>query len=279
MPRTSVRLRRLLPTRPLRVLALPFRGLAQPLGIKSLPTLFNGEWIWVPSQIWQGARVRYEPYMAELLPQYLHQGDTFLDIGANFGFWSLFAGRIVGPSGRVIACEPAPEVYRVLAQSSSRYKVVTPLHMGLGSRDAVVAFAAQGTSECSSFCREVTLNSQHWKPRVSVVDVPVTMRRVDSIVEELELRPTVMKIDVEGFELEVLKGARETLENHSCPLFIEVHPYQLGLSGGSEDSLRKLLAAHGYRWRVIHRNPNTLYTLLATKESAASSGIRYGSEM
>jgi FkbM family methyltransferase len=182
--------------------------------------------------------------MARLLPEYLHQGDTFLDVGANFGFWSLYAGRIVGPCGRVIACEPAPEVYRVLVESAKRCDVVvTPLHVGLGSRDAVVAFAAQGTSECSSFCREVTLNSQHWKPRVSVVDVPVAMRRVDSMVEELELRPTVMKIDVEGFELEVLKGARDTLEHHGCALFIEVHPYQLGLSGGSEDSLRELLAA------------------------------------
>jgi FkbM family methyltransferase len=212
--------------------------------------------------------VRYESYIAKLLPQYLHQGDTFLDVGANFGFWSLYAARLVGPSGHVTACEPSPEVYRFLAESSRRCGVMTPLHMGLGSRDAVAPFVAQGTSEWSSFCRQVTLNSQHWKPRVSVVEVLVTMRRVDSIVEELKLRPTVMKIDVEGFELEVLKGAADTLDHHGCALFIEVHPYQLKLSGGSEDSLREVLAAHGYRWTVIHRNPNTLYTLLATKEGA-----------
>lgn len=149
-----------------------------------------------------------------------NQGDTFFDAGANFGFWSLYAGRIVGSSGRVIACEPAPEVYRVLTESSKHCDVLTPLHVGLGSRDAVVPFAAQGTSEWSSFCREVTRNSQHWKPRVSIVDVPVTMRRVDSIVEELKLRPTVMKIDVEGFELEVLKGAEDTLDAYGCALFM-----------------------------------------------------------
>jgi FkbM family methyltransferase len=205
--------------------------------------------------------------MATLLRQHLHQGATFVDAGANVGLWSLFAARIVGASGRVIACEPAPQAYQVLAESAKRCEVLTPLHVGLGSRNAVVAFAAQGTSETSSFSRKVTLGSQHWRPHVPVVEVPVAMRRLDSIVEELELRPTVVKIDVEGFELEVLKGATETLKQRGCALFVEVHPHQLKLSGGSEDSVRELLASHGYRWTVIDRNPNTLYTLLATKDA------------
>jgi FkbM family methyltransferase len=251
--------------RPGRVLAIPFRGLARPLGIEALPTLFNGEWIRVPRAVWQGISVRYEPYMARLLPRHLHSGDTFLDVGANYGFWSLYAAKIVGPSGRVVACEPAPEVYQVLAQSAKRCSALTALHVGLGDRDAVVPFAAQGTSECSSFSREVTLKNRHWKPGVPVVEVPVTMRRMDSLVEELKLRPRAMKIDVEGFELEVLKGARQTLITHDCAVFLEVHPYQLRLSGGSEDSLRELLGSCGYDWTVIHRNPNTLYTVLATK--------------
>jgi FkbM family methyltransferase len=268
MPHTVSPLRRLLQSRPLRALALPVRGLAEPVGIESLPTLFNGKWIWVPTPIWQGAVIRYESFMARLLPQYLHPGATFLDIGANFGFWSLYGGKLVGPSGRVLACEPAPDAYRRLAESSKRYGMVTPLNIGLGSRDAVVAFAAQGAATSASFCRDVTLKGQHWTPRVPVVEVPVTMRRVDSIVEELKLTPTVLKIDVEGFELEVLKGAEGTLANHNCALFIEVHPYQLKLSGGSEDSLRELLADHGYVWTVINRNPNTLYTLLVTKKKS-----------
>jgi hypothetical protein len=48
---------------------LPVRGIAGPIGMDSLPTLFNGELIWVPTPIWQGPVVRYEPYMARLLPQ------------------------------------------------------------------------------------------------------------------------------------------------------------------------------------------------------------------
>ena len=81
---------------------------------------------------------------------------------------------------------------------------------------------------------------------------------MDAVVEELEVTPTVIKIDVEGFELEVLKGAAQTLANDGCVLLIEVHPYQLKLSAGSEESLQDFLAASGYRWTVIDRNPNSL---------------------
>src|SRR5919108_3257267 len=159
-------------TQSTRLLALAGRGLARPLGIESLPTLFNGEWIWVPRPIWQGIWSRYEPYLAKLLRHHLHQGDTFLDVGAHFGFWSLFAARLVGPSGRVVCCEPSPDVYQILLESVKHYDVVTPLRVGLGSHEGTALFAAQGTSTAASFCWKVTENSQRWWPGVPVVEVP-----------------------------------------------------------------------------------------------------------
>ena len=74
--------------RPFRVLAYPSRVVARWLSIDSLPTLFNGEWIWVPARAWPGLWVRYESYIAGLLPRYLGHGGTFIDVGASFGLWS-----------------------------------------------------------------------------------------------------------------------------------------------------------------------------------------------
>lgn len=248
-----------------RLLTMGGRELARPLGIESLPTHFNGEWIWAPRRVWPGVWSHYESYLAKLLRRHLHPGDTFIDVGAHFGFWSLYAATLVGPNGCVISCEPSPDVYEILLESAKHSKVVTPLPVGLGSYEGTALFAAQGASTGGSFCRKVTEISRRWWPRVPVVELPVQMRSLDAVVQELAVTPTVIKIDVEGFELEVVQGAAQTLTNHGCVLLIEVHPYQLKLSAGSEELLQDFLAARGYRWTVIDRNPNTLYTVLATK--------------
>ena len=68
---------------------------------------------------------------------------------------------------------------------------------------------------------------------------------------------------MEGFELEVLKGAAGLLSITRPTLIMEVHPPQLNLSGGSEELLFQLLTRHGYEWSVIDRNPNSIYTIIA----------------
>ena len=77
--------------------------------------------------------------------------------------------------------------------------------------------------------------------------------------------PRLAKIDVEGFELEVLKGAADLLSSGSDrpKLLVEIHPPQLNLSGGSDALLFQFLKEHGYEWEVIDRNPNSLYSIIA----------------
>jgi hypothetical protein len=76
---------------------------------------------------------------------------------------------------------------------------------------------------------------------------------------------------VEGFELEVLRGRTGLLKRHTVAAFvIEVHPRQLRLLGGSEEELVALLGEHGYETRVIDRNPNTIYTIVAEKALVAN---------
>ena len=76
-------------------------------------------------------------------------------------------------------------------------------------------------------------------------------------------QPNLIKVDVEGFELEVLKGATGLLSTSRPILIMEIHPPQLDLSDGSEAQVFELLTGHGYGWEVIDRNPNSLYTIIA----------------
>src|SRR5262249_18314122 len=102
-------------------------------------------------------------------------------------------------------------------------------------------------------------------------DVPMTEKRIpvrtlDQSTAEMGCQPTVIKVDVEGFELNVLKGAKNLLRS-SVFWIIEVHPPQLQLSGDSEPELKAVLAEYGFSTRVIDRNPNSLYTIGVEKSS------------
>jgi Methyltransferase FkbM domain len=110
---------------------------------------------------------------------------------------------------------------------------------------------------------EVVKMNFRFHPTVRIQNIEVELRKVDSLVKELESKPSLLKIDVEGFELEVLRGASELLSSRRPTLIIEIHPRQLELSGGAETLLFQFLRDHRYAWDVIDQNPNSLYTIIA----------------
>jgi FkbM family methyltransferase len=213
--------------------------------------------------MWTSLRSRYELSVGHAILAHLKRDQTFWDIGANIGWFTLFARNIVGESGRVIAFEPSPEVFDVLSANVKSEKSVTALCLGLGNADEIRLFAAHGHSSSSSFVEEVTKINVRFLSSVPINKIEVALRKVDSLVTELGSKPSLIKIDVEGFELEVMRGATRLLSSNRPILIIEVHPIQLKLSGGTEEMLFQFLSNLGYRWKVIDRNPNSLYTIVA----------------
>jgi FkbM family methyltransferase len=229
---------------------------------RKLPTYYQGYWIWLPRKSWNSLVSRYEPYIARAMKTNLRPGDTFWDIGANIGWFSLLASKIVGSNGRVFSFEPSPDVFNLLSANTRGLHSVRAIQCGVGNADNVLAFAAHGTSGSASFVEEVTKINRHYLPETPIRKVEVNIRKVDTLVKELG-PPRLVKIDVEGFELEVLKGATGLLSTARPTLIMEIHPPQLNLSGGSEALLFQLLNRHGYGWEVIDRNPNSLYSITA----------------
>jgi FkbM family methyltransferase len=227
------------------------------------PTLYCGRWMWVPSTMWESLFSRYELAVARAMRNHLEAGQTFWDIGANVGWFSVFASKIVGASGRVISFEPSPEVFDILFSHAKIAGRITAIRLGVGNADEVRLFAAHGKSSSSSFVEEVVKMNFRFHPAVQIQNIEVELRKVDTLVKELESTPSLLKIDVEGFELEVLRGASELLSSRRPTLIIEVHPRQLELSGGTEELLFQFLRDCGYAWEVIDRNPNSLYTIIA----------------
>lgn len=182
----------------------------------------------------------------------LRPGDAAIDVGANKGafLWSL--ARRVGGAGRVVAIEPQP----ALAESLRRTMA------GLGFRQVEVhAIAASdragrlplhvprdGTSPGATL-----VDGAHVPAGWTTVEVPV--ERVDALLAGERRRVGAMKIDVEGFEPEVLRGAEETLRTHRPVLVFECEERHLERSSAA-GSVREVIAwleARGYAVSFVER--------------------------
>lgn len=149
----------------------------------------------------------------------VHPGDTVLDVGANWGLHTLYLSRLVGEKGRVLSFEPFGPAFAELDWHihKNRCPNVQAMPLALSDADGQALFVPQGGSEGRFLSAE----------RDSMQELNVTLvstRRLDSVIEEVGVfQLSLIKIDVEGAESRVLKGARETIRRFRPSLVIELH--------------------------------------------------------
>jgi FkbM family methyltransferase len=173
-------------------------------------------------------------------------GGTLVDVGAHIGYYSLKGARAVGPKGHVIAIEPNPDTLRSLRDNiqSSGANVITVEPVACSDSEAVVDLFAAARSNTG----ETSLSRENAQQAGAVGHVyRVRARPLDAVVEEAGLsRIDVIKIDVEGAELLVLRGARQTLARYSPAVIVEVVEKQLQAMGASSAAVQQFLSSQGY---------------------------------
>lgn len=175
-----------------------------------------------------------------LLDRWVSPGATVIDVGANIGYNTIHAARRVGPQGRVVALEPTPDTLAVLrrniAASGLANVVIEP----------VAAGSVAGTREFFVRGRESAVNSLFPDSRyarvTSVLRVPVMP--LDELVDGAA---DVVKIDVEGAEIEVLEGMSRILRTPATAVIVEWDPQLQQLAGHSADALPRWLLERGWR--------------------------------
>lgn len=171
-----------------------------------------------------------EPEVFAALKSGTHPGGVVLDVGANIGMYSLLMARWVGDGGRIYAFEPAPEPLRALREHvalnnfSDRIEVIGQAVSDVSGEATFYAHASNG---------ENSLNPDYAK-RVAVAEaVRVPITTIDDFCRHRGIRPTLLKIDIEGFEFHALRGAVETLSQYRPTVIIELHPHiwpEIGLT-------------------------------------------------
>lgn len=164
------------------------------------------------------------------------RGGVVLDVGANVGAYALLFGQWVGPQGTVIAFEPEPLVFRGLSthiQLNRLESVVRPVMAAVGDREDTVDLIVGGTAG------EARLAGCGDEGQQTVQTMLTTL---DHYCARERLSPDVIKVDVEGWELAVLRGARALLaRTPGVALFVEMHPSVWPLIGVTkEDVLAEL---------------------------------------
>lgn len=181
---------------------------------------------------------------SRLLTQLMHPGDVFLDIGANYGVYSLLAAYLGGSTSTVYAFEPQDRVAAALAASlpANGLTNVSVVNAVVASKVGVTEFFAptSGSGVGSVFQSHA---EQHSAARM--IRVPSTT--LDEFAKSQSLtRVDLVKIDVEGAEFEVLSGAQLVLSKFRPFVWFEVNPSSLAAAGSSQDVLLSTLRACGY---------------------------------
>lgn len=178
-----------------------------------------------------------EPELGPILRAALRPGDTFVDVGANVGTYSLLAAHLVGREGRVLAFEPVPATRARLERNVSLNDVpqLEIVAHGLGAEPGRTSFfVADGSSGLSSRYNDS-----------GGTRVEVEIGTLDAVLGDTA-SPRLMKIDVEGMELEVMRGATRLLGSERAPMIVfEAHPDHMRAAGTSYAEVRAFLQEHG----------------------------------
>ncbi len=250
-------------------------GKSQPLAqaligwLRSIPLVrlaarkfVRGRWTTIPAG--QGAGLRFHPGesnpayalgtnelpVQQALAERLKPGDVFYDIGANVGFFTVIGARLVGLHGYVYAFEPLPEnVQRaranVLANAFSNVTILEAAasdHSGKG--ELMVAEYAGGSALATA-----------GKPPDMKGVLSVRLVTIDDLVAQRELQPPqVVKIDVEGAEMEVLRGMAQTLDAYHPVVIFEIDDQSQEAYDRKYRECSTFLMQHGYQVRALENS-------------------------
>ncbi len=189
----------------------------------------------------------WEPKVAAAIYSALRPGDTFFDIGANVGFFTLFAAAKVGPGGMVHAFEPLQKLNEQLGASveANGFRNVSLHRVACGD--------STGLAQINVFAHNIGKSSLYDEKINDAKIETVELVRLDDYLE-LAVPVNLMKIDVEGYEYEVLKGAQKTIAKYKPTIIMEFAVNRLANITGDDATayaILEFLKQKGYSIKTI----------------------------
>jgi len=190
----------------------------------------------------------YEAHETRIMAEVVQPGWTVVDAGANFGWYAIHLARWVGPGGRVLAFEPIPASFGELTDNTllNGCGNLRNFPMALGGEDGMISLylpsSHLGAGAASQF---LDMGEK----------VPVPMKRLDTLLEaEGVAHVDFLKADIEGGELNLLRGAQGLLARCHPAILIEIVDIHCRRFGHGPEDVIGFLAGFGYKGRYIDGN-------------------------
>jgi FkbM family methyltransferase len=222
----------------------------------SLPQRIEGGARWYAANDWVGDAIydgTFERPQRRFVERYLQPGMVMLDIGAHHGLYSMIAAGRVGPMGKVISFEPSPRERERLQRhrAANRFDQITIESVALGAAPGKAVLYAQRRrgSGFNSLRPAAALRS-------GTIEIEVDVETLDDYLRRAQIHQVdLVKLDVEGGELDALKGATHLLSSENRPLLLaEVEDERTEPWGYKAVEIVRLLEAEGYVWLSTRAN-------------------------
>jgi len=198
----------------------------------------------------------------------VRESDVFVDIGANIGLFSCLIGKKVD---RVIAFEPHPDNYSRLQENVERNSIECDAHqIALSDTEEDLEFIlppADSATGGAAILSENEKQKEHFREQHGGFEISsVTTSTGDTTLLKYDLpSPIVLKVDVEGAEMNVLNGLKSTIEERNIRLiYVEVHRF-IDEFGFDQNDVGEFLKKRGFENKIIHEYANGNYFLRAER--------------
>ncbi|GAA2921593.1 FkbM family methyltransferase [Streptomyces enissocaesilis] len=193
----------------------------------------------------------WEPYMTGWLQRRLRPGDTYVDVGANIGYYSLLAARLVGADGRVVAIEASPVFHQRLLRNVTlnEYGNVRAINSAVSDTDEVLEFVLASSANMGA--NSIVPYDGQAESTFEIAARPLP----DLLTDDEITRARVIKIDVEGAEGSVIRGMAPVLSRlrPDAEITVEVTPERMSQVGDSADELMEMMREHGFHpYRLVN---------------------------
>lgn len=194
-------------------------------------------------------------HLPVVLAEHLKPSQFALDIGAYDGDLTCVMSRLVSDSGMVVAAEAGKLQYECLKHNCGLFKNrnVFPIHTCIGEfNGSTASWEANPSGNLgASICKEIPTGPGLEKRKEGATYLLTTT--IDYLVHQAKRKPSLVKLDIEGWECKALIGASETLKKFHPKLIIEINSAALLLQGDTAEDIFTLLGMAGYNWEILQK--------------------------